>query len=286
MMTTLENSRLTQHKLDLSDREFQLIASLIDNTFGIHLEKNKKSLVISRLRNLILKKGFLSFREYYDFISADSTGIELLTLVDKISTNHSFFFREIEHFNLLKQIIPRLLRLPSVRSSGQLKFWSAGCAAGEEPYTLAMILSEMKDTVLKGVDVKILATDISRSVLEDAGRGKYALEKLRLVPKYYLTRYFEPAGEDVFAVKDSLKSMILFKSLNLMRDRYPFKGKFDLILCRNVMIYFTGDTRETLVQKFIASLNRGGYLFIGHSETLGRNHPELNYIEPAVYRYG
>ncbi len=283
MMTTLVNSNTVEP--ELSYREFRLIAELIDDKFGIHLESNKKSLVVSRLKNLIVSRGLGSFREYYNLILADKTGVELLALVDKISTNHSFFFREAEHFNLLKKILSGLLSLPSVLSGGKLILWSAGCAAGEEPYTIAMVLNELKDTVLKGVEVKILATDISLSVLGDAEKGIYSAEKLKLVPKYFLTKYFKKIDKDKFKINDSLRSMILFKRLNLMHDSFPFKGKFDLIFCRNVMIYFTGPTRESLVDKFTTCLNRGGYLFIGHSETLGRNHPKLKYIEPAVYRY-
>ncbi len=280
---TLVNSSLSEP--ELSDREFRLIADLISNKFGIHLESNKKSLVVSRLKNMITARGLGSFREYYDFVQADYTGIELLALIDKISTNHSFFFREVEHFNFLKKVLPQLLMLESVRSTGKLTIWSAGCAAGEEPYTIAMVLSELKETVLKGVEVKILATDISLSVLGGAEKGIYPSEKLKLVPKHFLTKYFEKMEGNNYRIYESLKSMILYKRLNLMHDTFPFKGKFDIIFCRNVMIYFTGETREALVDRFTSYLNRGGYLFVGHSETLGRNHPRLRYIEPAVYRY-
>ncbi len=283
MMMISESSNGVQPVI--SDREFRLIAGLLDDVFGIHLEDSKKSLVISRLGSTIKKKGFETFGEYYNFVRKDPSGAELLTFVDRISTNHSFFFREAEHFEFLKKVLPYLVNSPSVRSRGQLTLWSAGCSSGEEPYTLAMVLKEMEGTVLKGLRVRILATDISHSVLMEAGRGEYNKDKLKLVPRYFLSRYFYKTGVDQYTVTDNIRDMVMFKSLNLMRDTFPFKNKFDVIFCRNVMIYFSGATREKLVSKFISVLNPGGFLFIGHSETFGRNYPNLKYIEPAVYRY-
>lgn len=271
-------------QLGLSDREFQLISGLVEDKFGIHLETNKKALIISRLNKLILSKNVHSFQEYYEFLKADRTGHELLALIDKISTNHSFFFRETEHFQFLKEIFPILIKAPHVQSERKIKIWSAGCAAGEEPYSLAMILTELLKTLPKGIEVKILATDVSTSVLESAKEGIYTLERLKLVPEPFFKKYFNKMDEDHFAVKKSIKEMVLYKRLNFMRDSFPFKGKFDVVFCRNVMIYFTKETRDTLVDKIASFIYNNGYLFIGHSETLGRDHTNLKYIKPAVYQ--
>lgn len=271
---------------ELSDREFRLIAKLVADKFGIHLEDNKKSLVVSRLKKTISQRNLESFEAYYDIVQADKSGIELLDLIDKISTNHSFFFREIEHFNFLKQNLSGILHKRTDRGGGKLTIWSAGCAAGEEPYTIAMVLSELKGTVLNGIEIKILATDISLSVLAEADKGIYSEEKLKLVPKYFRVKYFDKIDGGRYKIKNSLRNMVLFKRLNLMQEKFPFKGKFDVIFCRNVMIYFKAATRDALVDRFTTVLNPGGYLFIGHSETLGRNHNKLKYKDPAIYQHG
>ncbi|MEW6771587.1 MAG: protein-glutamate O-methyltransferase CheR [Bacillota bacterium] len=269
----------------LSDEEFELIRSLVYQRFGINLGDHKRSLVIGRLQKVLLSGGFNSFKEYYQHVVQDISGRALLTLVDRISTNHTYFFREQEHFDFLKTVV-----LPEIAAGikgGQkknLRFWCAGCASGEEPYSVAMVISDFFDDNLSGIDVGILATDISVSALEKAVQGVYPTEQLAGVPPLYRQRYFDPLGKGNWAVKEELKRMVLFRRLNLMRSEYPFKGRFQVIFCRNVMIYFDNPTKKAVVERLYRYTEPGGYLFIGHSETLDQSAGLYRYVRPAVYQ--
>jgi chemotaxis protein methyltransferase CheR len=271
--------------LELTDEEFALIRELIHQRFGINLSEQKRSLVIGRLQKVLLSGGFRSFREYYDHVVQDSTGRALLTLVDRISTNHTYFFREQEHFDFLKTVVlPEITAGMKGSQRKDLRFWCAGCASGEEPYSVAMVVSDFFGDNLSGMDVGILATDISVSALEKAVAGVYPTEQLAGVPPLYRQRYFDPLGKGNWAVREELKRMVLFRRLNLMRTDYPFKGRFQVIFCRNVMIYFDNPTKKALVERLYRYTEPGGYLFIGHSETLDQSSGLYRYVRPAVYR--
>jgi chemotaxis protein methyltransferase CheR len=268
----------------LSEEEFQLISQLVYGRFGIHLSSQKKTLIVERLQKTIRVGNFTSFRDYYDHVIADRSGKELLNLVDKISTNHTMFFREQDHFTYMQStLLPRLLE--TERRSGRkfIRIWSAGCSSGEEPYTIAMLLHDNLIACDAGWDVGILATDISTTVLEKAQEGLYAANQMEHVPAVFRKRYFKPAGEGLAMVSDELRKMIMFRRLNLMNQDFPFKGKFQLIFCRNVMIYFDAPTRDALLSKFHRYLEPGGTLFVGHSESLNRDNALFRYVRPAVY---
>jgi len=271
--------------LQISDKEFRKISDLVYSQFGINLTDKKKALVRGRLNKLIKSLGFDTFGEYYESVINDKTGKGLISLIDKISTNHSYFFRENEHFNfLLEEGFPEFAEKMSRTRELDLKIWSAGCAAGEEPYTLAILASEyFGQKIYRGRPV-ILATDISLTALEQAMEGVYVQERVKTVPKVLSDKHLRSHDSDKMAVSDDLKKMILFKRLNLMHDSFPFKGKFHFIFCRNVMIYFDNKTKMDLVEKFHRYLYNGGYLFIGHSETLGRGSSLFKYIKPALYQ--
>ena len=271
--------------IQINDAEFRKIADLVYTKFGINLTEKKKALVRGRLNKLIKGMGFGSFAEYYDSVVNDQTGKGLISLVDKISTNHSYFFRENDHFNfLLEQGFPEFEQNFGLSTEGGLRIWSAGCAAGEEPYTLAILLNEyFGKKIYQGKPV-VLATDISLTALEQAMEGEYVHERVKTVPKPLASKYLQAAGPEKMRVSDDLKKMVLFKRLNFMRDYFPFKGKFHFIFCRNVMIYFDTKTKMDLVTKMYRYLHDGGYLFIGHSETLGRGNDMFKYIKPALYR--
>jgi chemotaxis protein methyltransferase CheR len=269
---------------DLTGEEFHLISRLVYEKFGINLGEQKRMLVIERLQKELRRGGFSSFKEYYDHVTQDTTGQALLTMIDRISTNHTFFFREKDHFDLLTaEILPKILqKLPGAGQN--LRFWSAGCSSGEEPYTLAMTINEYLGPKINIIGVDILATDISVTALAKASRGVYADTETAQISSGLKNRYFMKSGDGTWAVKQSLKKMILFRRLNLMRQTYPFKNKFHVIFCRNVMIYFDVPTRTALLERFCACLEPGGYLFLGHSESLGRSSELLKYIKPAVYQ--
>lgn len=268
--------------LDISDHEFQLLSSLVYQHFGIHLTDQKKELVKGRLNKLVKELGFNTFKEYYHYVVEDKTGKALLHLVDKISTNHSYFFREIDHFDFLKNKIFPELRQKSAKK--ELRIWSAGCAEGEEVYTIAMVVKEFFSMDFNLWDIGLLATDISFSVLEEAKEGIYPPERLQQMPSYFKNKYFKILDSEHYEVKKEIKDMVLFKRLNLMNESFPFKGQFDIIFCRNVMIYFDSQTRQRLVQRFYNYTKEGGYLLIGHSESLIKEKCPYKYLKPAIYR--
>jgi chemotaxis protein methyltransferase CheR len=269
---------------DLTEEEFHLISGLVYEKFGINLGEQKRTLVIERLQKELRQGGFTSFKQYYNHVTQDATGRALLTMIDKISTNHTFFFREKDHFDLLTaEIMPMILqKLPGARQN--LRFWSAGCSSGEEPYSLAMTINEYLGPKINIIGADILATDISVTVLAKASRGVYADTETAQIAPVLKSRYFTRSADGAWAVKQSLKKMILFRRLNLMRQTYPFKNKFHVIFCRNVMIYFDVPTRKALLERFYTCLEPGGYLFLGHSESLGRLSDLFKYIKPAVYQ--
>ena len=267
--------------IELTDKEFRLLADLIYNKFGINLGEKKKALVRGRLNSVLREKELGSFKEYYDSILKDESGSSLINLVDKISTNHSFFFRESEHFDLLEKVIlPKLTA--EQNQTRKIRIWSAGCAGGEEPYTLSMLLHDYFKNELGSWDIRMLATDISETALSNAKKGEYVGQKMSGLPDKY-RKYLDVREKDIYAVKQQLKKLILFRPLNLMQEAYPFKGKFDIVFCRNVMIYFDLETRKKLLSRFHRYMKPGAYLFIGHSETLGRNTSLFNYVQPTVY---
>ena len=268
----------------ISDQEFKLISDLVYEMAGIRLTDQKKTLVEGRLNKLIRQIGCDSFKEYYDYILQDKTGQSLEMMLEKISTNHSFFFREKDHFDFMKQkILPDLVSKKRDLNNKTLRIWSAGCAGGEESYTIAMILLEYFGLESREWDIGIVGTDISVSVLGIALNGCYTKEKVKDIPPEYKLKYFNPADKDYVCVKQSVKNMVMFRQLNLMDREFPFRGKFDIIFCRNVMIYFDRRSRKDVVDHFAEYVHNGGYLFIGHSESLGRENPAFRYIKPAVY---
>ncbi len=269
----------------ITEKEFKQISTLLYKNFGINLTDKKQTLVRGRLNKIIRTKGYNTFTNYYNAIQADKSGMLQIELADHLSTNHSYFFRENEHFKYLTiNTFPEIERLNILKDPSELRMWCAGCAAGEEPYTLAILLKEYFGNKLIGTKPVILATDISTTALSTAKSGIYTEDKLKSMPAKYLDKYFNKIGDGKYSVKTSLRNLILFKRLNLMRDTFPFKNKFHIIFCRNVMIYFDKETRETLISKYHRDLTDNGILFIGHSETIGRNSSQFKYIIPAVYR--
>ncbi len=268
---------------ELSDRDFWRFSELVYEKCGIDLHDGKKELVRARLSKRLRQGGFRDFKTYYNFVMDDDSGDELVAMLDAISTNLTSFFREEKHFDFLKETV-----FPSfVAGNGRyrkIRIWSAGCSSGEEPYSLATCMLEHFSNNLP-FDTKILATDISTKVLSLAQRGIYSGDRPHKIPKLSLRKYFQKgigSQEGNFRAKRSVRDMIEFRRLNLM-DSFPFKETLNLIFCRNVMIYFNKKTQETLVNKFYNCLQEGGYLLIGHSESLtGISHP-FKYIKPTVY---
>ena len=213
---------------------------------------------------MLEQEGFESFGDYYDYLVSDKTGHATATLVDRITTNYTYFMRETSHFYYFRDKV-----LPELKNSindKDLRVWIAACSTGEEAYTLAMIIDEFFGFNKGDWDTKILATDISEKVLAVARQGIYSKDRVDPVPKTWKHRYFRKYDSDNLAVSDRIKDEVIFRKFNLMEKKYPFKRKFHAIFCRNVMIYFDSETKAKLIGKLYDCLEVGGYLFVGQSE--------------------
>lgn len=268
--------------ISITDAEFKKLTNYIKKNYGIYIKREKSSLLTGRLNNVLKKGGFSSFSDYYEYIISDNTGRALVTLIDKITTNHTFFMREAEHFFYFRQeVLPYLSRNVA---DNDLRIWSAGCSTGEEPYTLAMILYDYFKKEKLWWDTKVLATDISQRVLDTAKKGIYNNQGVAVLPPAWQQNYFNKIDNEKSVLTDNIKNEVIFRRFNLMEEVFPFKRKFHVIFCRNVMIYFDGKTKDRLLNKFYNSMERGGHLFIGHSESLGCNTTKFKYVMPSVYK--
>ena len=270
----------------ISDQEFEALRSLIYQRFGINLTDQKRSLLVGRLQKLLRTNGFSTFEEYYAFLQRDGSGQALSELINLISTNYTYFNREKDHFDFFYQTaLPTVVKRLRQQNRKDLRIWCAGCSTGEEPYTLLMLMAEFLGQDYRNWDAGILATDISERVLSVARSGIYPEDRVRQVPEQ-LRKYFVKRQDGQSAIRDDLRREATFRRFNLMNNQFPFKKPFQIIFCRNVMIYFDQPTRDALVRRFYQATEPGGYLFIGHSETLGRNHDLYRYLIPAAYQKG
>lgn len=269
----------------LNDAEFAKFSALIFSKTGIHLKPEKKELLNARLGKRLRATGLASFGKYYEHVVRDSSGAELIQLIDCVSTNFTSFFREQAHFDFLTAtVLPRIIESRG-RRSRPLTFWSAACSSGEEPYTLAMVVADYMEKY-PGMGFSILATDISTKVLAMAQKGVYSYDKVDKVPYPLLKKYFQKGVgkcSGYVKVKPELGRFVDYQRLNLM-DSFPWKEEMDVIFCRNVMIYFTRETQRELVEKFYYCLAPGGYLFIGHSESLSNISHRFQQAATTVYR--
>lgn len=270
--------------IQITQKEFELFRTFIYQKAGISLSDKKKTLVQGRLSKRIRKLGLSSFREYYDIVVDDRSGEELTLLIDAISTNVTSFFREQGQWEYLKENLQEILR---GKKDKRLRIWSAACSSGEEPYSIIMFLREnMND--FDSWDIKILATDISNQILSKAQRGEYEEKHIDGLPRQIMLKYFDKSSSkdrgNVYKIKKYLRDKILFRTFNLIYGDFNiFRSKFDIIFCRNVMIYFDATSQKKLVSEYAKLLNRGSLLFIGHSESLTRNKEEFKLIRSSIY---
>ncbi len=276
---------LEQPEVNLSEDDFRRVSDIIYQHCGINLHDGKKSLVRARLAKRIREGKFKSFASYVDYALSAEGKDEFRNLVDSISTNLTSFFREKGHFAYVRDVfLPHLVSSQNRKSAQRIRVWSAGCSTGEEPYSIAITLQEELEKY-GSWNIKILASDVSTRVLNHARDGIYLADKvapLSAQQKQRFLRMVKTEQGKSYQVQDALKKMIRFRYLNLMEE-WPFTGPFDIIFCRNVMIYFDKPTQERLVNRYYNCLSPGGLLFIGHSESLASVNHKYRYVQPATY---
>lgn len=279
---------LTVQNVVLTDRDFHKISDLVYEHCGINLHAGKKELVRARLAKRLRQGNFRTFSEYMRHVLEDTTGKEFSVLIDSLSTNLTSFFREGQHFEFLRnKFLPSLMERKRAKPDFRVRAWSAGCSSGEEPYSIAITLLDAVQGQGRW-DIKILATDISTSVLEVAKTGIYDKQRVEPVSPMQRQRYFlvsRTEDQKVFEVNQHLRDIVIFKYLNLMGN-WPIDtrhGGLDFIFCRNVMIYFDKPTQRRLVNRFWDILSSGGILFTGHSESLTGIEHKFRYVQPTIY---
>ncbi|MBK9131981.1 MAG: protein-glutamate O-methyltransferase CheR [Gammaproteobacteria bacterium] len=271
-----------ERDLVFTDGDFDFIRRVVVEQTGITLSEQKRELVYGRLAKRLRTLDLQSFAQYCSYL--EQSPDELHELVNAITTNLTSFFREPYHFDYLREnLLPELLRRNA--QSRRIRIWSAGCSTGEEPYSIAMVLRDALPAG-QGWDAKILATDIDSNVLARAQQGMYAQERASGIPERYQRRSFHKGQGDnagMLRVSDEVRSLITFRQLNLMQE-WPMKGPFDVIFCRNVVIYFDKPTQRRLFNRYADLLVDGGHLFIGHSETLFKVCDRFTLIGRTIYR--
>lgn len=274
-----QNEAVDFFSLKLSDKQFRHISNAVYKVSGIDLHQGKEELVKARLLKRLRHLRLGTFEGYLKYLEQDKSGGEMQAMVDVLTTNKTHFFRESEHLDFLRnEIVPQLNR-------ERIRIWSAGCSSGEEPYSIAISLNESLPEPDKS-DIKILGTDISDRMLERARQGIYEQEMLKTMPPQLSGKYFDQQSAKAgrrYQVNSRIRSLVYFAKLNLMEE-WPMAGPFDVIFCRNVMIYFDKPTQERLVRKFWPLLKEGGHLMVGHSESLTFMSHEYRYVRPAVYQ--
>jgi len=263
----------------LSERQYTELSKMVYDFGGINLGDNKKELVHARLSKMLRKRKIASFDAYVELLSNDKSGDEVVLLLDAISTNVTHFFRENQHFEYLAA------HTAEFNTTEGLKIWSAGCSSGEEPYTLAITLLEHFPTPTRGRH-EILATDISTKILERAVSGVYPEKSISSIDKSLVKKYFmkgKKKYEGMVRVKKEVSELVTFKRLNLI-EPFQLNTQFDIVFCRNVMIYFDTETRQSITDKYFDVIKPGGFLIIGHSESMNSFRHNFKYVQPTIYR--
>lgn len=266
----------------ITDEEFKRISVFVKQRYGIDLSQ-KKVIVNGRLENYIKHNNWRNFNEFMDAVERDESGVQEKMLINFLTTNHTYFMREFEHFEFFKSKVLPWLKTKE-QSRKDLRIWCGAASTGEEPYMIAMVLADFFGLEREQWDTKVLATDISTKVLQQAIAGVYNAEQLKNVPEHWKKKFFKPVvGGTQYMVKDELKQEVIFRQFNLM-DSFPFKKKMHTVFLRNVMIYFDENTKRELLQKVYDYLEPGGYLFVGMTETVDRSSVPFQIIQPSIFR--
>jgi chemotaxis protein methyltransferase CheR len=269
----------------LRRQDFLAFSAIIEKYSGIKMPESKMNMVESRLQKRLKAIGLHSFKSYHEYLlTPPGLKEELIYMIDAVTTNKTDFFRESSHFTFLSQYV--LPKLAESCHAGVIPVWSAGCSSGEEPYTLAMVMNEFHEKC-RSINFSILASDICTKVLEHAHRGIYEEERIAPIPvdlrRKYLLRSRD-REKRLCRVAPELRSLITFRRINFLDDDFLLKDQMEIIFCRNVLIYFDRITQEKVISKFCRNLTPGGYLFLGHSETINGMELPLTQVHSTVYR--
>ena len=266
----------------MTQEEFLWICRFIKERYGIDMNR-KKEIVHGRLNNYIHMNGFLNYSEYMNAVESDITGRLEREMVNLLTTNHTFFMREFEHFEYLRQVVLPYLRQKEEQKK-DLCIWCGAVSTGQEPYMLAMLLKEYFGLEHSQWDTKVLATDISTEVLQYAKAGVYEKEKIEALPDTWKRRFLKSINNgEYFEIAKEIKDEVLFRQFNLM-EPFPFKRKMHIVFLRNVMIYFDKETKRELIRKVYDVMEPGGFLFVGRTETIDRGSVPFQLIQPSIFR--
>ena len=266
--------------MKLTEKEFNWIVSYMRNRYGIELG-HKRVLIEGRLENHLLKNGYASYGEFIKEIVDSPDGTQAMDMVNILTTNHTFFMREFMHFEYMNRYVLPWIRQTKAATK-DVRVWSAAASTGEEPYTIAMVLRDYFD-MEPGWDTQLLATDISMEVLKKASAGIYLEEQIQNLPERWKRQYFKRIDAERFKVSNELRKQIVLKNFNIM-DNITFKGKFQVVFLRNVMIYFEDETKKFLLKNIYDHMENGGYLFIGTTESIDKVKSGFRYVQPSIYR--
>ena len=272
-------------EFSFDQKDFDFIAGLIKSKAGIVLNDSKINMVYGRLSRRLRALGMTNFGQYCDLVASPEGKDELMMFTNSLTTNLTKFFREAHHFeHMTNSLLPDVVDKAKQTGKRRLRIWSAGSSSGEEPYTIAMtVLDYMKD--IHKWDARILATDIDTNMLDTSRKGIYTAERVENIPSHLQKMFVHPSSEEPgkFQMSPKLQSLIAFKSLNLL-ERWPMKGPFDAIFCRNVIIYFDRETQKNLIERYADLLAPGGILYVGHSESLFDVTKRFKLLGQSIYQ--
>jgi len=281
----LESPMIIDPVVKMSPAEFSKISAFIFTEYGIKLPPAKKTMLESRLQKRLRELNISSFKSYFDYVfSNEGRKEELINMVNVITTNKTDFFREADHFDYLsKNVLPEWIRENPGRT---MKFWSAGCSSGEEPYTISMVMNDYS-ACYPPIDYSIFATDLSTDVLNKAITAVYHEDRIEALPLTIKRKYFlksKDATNRTVRISPELRKKVMFQRLNFMDGIYNVPSPFDVIFCRNVLIYFSKETQEEVIKKLVSKLKTGGYFFLGHSESVTHMNVPLFQIKPTIFK--
>ena len=264
----------------LRESQLKSYSNLLYKKTGISISESKKETFEIKIQKLMRRNNISNYDEYFEIISNEENKESIQEFINTITTNTTEFFREVAHFDYIEKNIEKILAdIPRIKNNREIRVWCAASSSGQEPVTAALVL---RQALSEDINIKILATDISSNVLKKAMKGYYAPSECAGIPKHFLSKYFLKTQEG-YQLKGEILKLISYRYFNLI-DNFNFKNSFDIVLCRNVMIYFNNSVQETLINKIYDNLVNGGLLFIGHSESLVNKKHSFKFVGPSIYR--